>query len=108
VLTGVDRLLVATRYRGAEGAEFDDFPYHQTVLHHAVGEYVELSGWLEDLGECRSESDLPTAAREYLQFMADFVGVPVVMVGVGPGRDEVIWMGASETTFAGRLAATAS
>jgi hypothetical protein len=40
--------------------------------------------------------------------MADFVGVPVVMVGVGPGRDDVIWLGASETTVAGRLAAAAS
>jgi adenylosuccinate synthase len=107
VLTGMDRLLVATRYRGPEGAEFDDFPYHQTVLHHAAGDYVELPGWSEDLGECRSESDLPIAAREYLQFMAEFVGVPVVMAGVGPSRDAVIWMGASEGTFAGRLAAAA-
>ena len=31
---------MCTRYRGAEGAEFDYFPYHQTVLHHAAGEYV--------------------------------------------------------------------
>jgi adenylosuccinate synthase len=108
VLTGMDRLLVATRYRGAEGAEFDDFPYHQTVLHHAAGDYLELPGWSEDLGECRSEPDLPTAAREYLQFLAEFVGVPVVMVGVGPSRDDVIWMGASEGTFAGRLAAATS
>src|SRR6201997_2686751 len=95
LLSGFDRLLVATRYRGAEGAEFDDFPYHQTVLHHAAGDYVELSGWSEDLRECRSESDLPPAAREYLQFMAEFVGVPVVMVGVGPSRDDVIWMSTS-------------
>jgi adenylosuccinate synthase len=108
VLSGFDRLLVATRYRGAEGAEFDDFPYHQTVLHHAAGDYVELPGWSEDLSECRSESDLPAAAREYLQFMSNFVGVPVVMVGVGPGRDEVVWTGAGEGTVAERVAAAAT
>jgi adenylosuccinate synthase len=108
VLTGLDRLHVATRYRGAECAEFDDFPYHQTVLHHAVGDYVELPGWSEDLSECRSESELPAAARAYLQFMSEFVGVPVVMIGVGPGRDDVIWTSASESTVAGQLAATAS
>ncbi len=90
VLSGMDRLCVCTRYRGAEGAEFDQFPYHQTVLHHARGEYVELPGWTEDLTGCRSETDLPTAAREYLQFIADFVRVPVALVGVGPARDEVI------------------
>ena len=44
VLSGLDRLQVCTRYRGVEGAEFEDFPYHQSVLHHATGEYVELTG----------------------------------------------------------------
>jgi adenylosuccinate synthase len=92
VLSGFDRLQVCTRYRGAEGAEFEHFPYHQTVLHHATGEYEELPGWSEDLRECRSESDLPMAAREYLRFMSDSVGVPIAMVGVGPGREDIIWM----------------
>src|SRR6516162_3330157 len=91
VLSGFDRLCVCTRYRGAEGAEFDYFPYHQTVLHHAVGEYVELPGWSEDVRECRSEEELPQAARDYLQFIADAVRVPIALVGVGPGEDEVIW-----------------
>jgi adenylosuccinate synthase len=96
VLSGFDRLRVCIRYRGAEGAEFDHFPYHQTVLHHAAGEYIELQGWSEDLRECRSESDLPAAAREYLQFVAEFTGVPIVLVGVGPGREDVIWTGPTE------------
>ena len=85
-----DRLKVCTRYRGAEGAEFDRFPYHQTVLHHASGEYEELAGWTEDLTECREESELPTAAREYLQYMSEFVGVPIALISVGPGTDQVI------------------
>ena len=34
------------------------------------------------------------AARDYLQFVADFVRVPVALIGVGPGRDEVIWTAA--------------
>ena len=96
VLSGFERIKVCTRYRGAEGAEFDHFPYHQSVLHHSTGEYIELPGWSEDLGECRSEADLPGAAREYLQFISDWVGVPIALVGVGPGRDEVVWTEASE------------
>jgi adenylosuccinate synthase len=61
------------------------------VLHHASGEYIEMPGFKEDLSECRSESDLPQAARDYLRFVAEFVGVPIVLVGVGPGREQVIW-----------------
>jgi adenylosuccinate synthase len=63
------------------------------VLHHAVGEYTELPGWSEDITNARSERDLPEETRGYLRFIEDFVGVPVVLVGVGPGRDQIIWTG---------------
>src|SRR3954454_12411268 len=91
VLTGQDRLCVCTKYRGAEGAEFERFPYHQSVLHRVTPVYEELQGWSEDITECRTESDLPEAAREYLDYIANFIGVPVGLVGVGPGRDQVVW-----------------
>jgi adenylosuccinate synthase len=95
VLSGFDPIRVCTRYRGAEGAEFDYFPYHQTVLHHAAGEYIELPGWTEDLTQCQTEDDLPPAARDYLRFVGEFIGVPVVLVGVGAGREQTIWTQAS-------------
>ena len=44
------------------------------------------------------ESDLPQAAREYLEFVAEFVGVPIVLIGVGPGREQVIWTEAAAGT----------
>ena len=91
VLSGQSVLPVCTRYRGADGAVFDHFPYHQTVMHQVTGEYDELPGWTEDLSECRSEDDLPQTTREYLQFISEFVNVPVALIGVGPSRDAVIW-----------------
>jgi len=99
VLSGLDRIQVCTSYRGAEGATFDDFPYHQTVLHHTTAELTELPGWSEDLGECRTFSDLPSAAQEYLQFIAEHVGAPVTLVGVGPGREQTIWTDAGLQTL---------
>jgi adenylosuccinate synthase len=102
VLSGLDRIQVCTSYRGAEGAEFEDFPYHQTVLHHTTAELTELRGWKEDLGECRAFSDLPEAAREYLQFITEQIGAPVTLMGVGPGREQVIWTDAGMHTTLGR------
>jgi adenylosuccinate synthase len=99
VLSGLDSIQVCTRYRGADGAVFDDFPYHQTVLHHTSAELTELQGWKEDLGECRTFSDLPQAAREYLEFIAQQVGAPVTLVGVGPGREQVVWTDAGLRTL---------
>jgi adenylosuccinate synthase len=99
VLSGLDRIQVCTSYEGAEGATFDDFPYHQTVLHHTTAGLTELPGWKEDLGECRTFSDLPNGAREYLDFIAEHVGAPITLVGVGPGREQTIWTDAGEKTL---------
>src|SRR5438270_7746967 len=109
VLSGLPQLHLCTRYRSEAGAELDHFPYHQTVLHHAVGEYEVLPGWSEDLSDCRTEEDLPQAARDYLRFVADFVRVPIALIGVGPGRDEVIWTqaGADMAGAGGRATAGA-
>ena len=38
---------------------FDHYPYHQTVMHQATGDYEQLPGWDEDITECREERDLP-------------------------------------------------
>jgi adenylosuccinate synthase len=107
VLTGLDTIKVCTRYRGEDGAEFDHFPYHQSVLHHASGEYVELPGWSEDIGEARTPEELPGNARDYLAFVEQFVGVPVVMIGVGPGREQTVWTEAGRETAPGRAVAAA-
>jgi adenylosuccinate synthase len=93
VLSGFERLRLCTRYLSAEGAELDHFPYHQSVLHHAQADYVELPGWSEDIGGCRTLEELPSTAREYLDTIARYTGVPIALVGVGPGRDQVIWTG---------------
>ena len=102
VLSGLDRIQVCTSYRGAEGATFDDFPYHQTVLHHTTAGLTELPGWKADLGECRTFSDLPDGAREYLDFIAEHVGAPITLVGVGPGREQTIWTDAGQQTLLAR------
>jgi adenylosuccinate synthase len=93
-LTGIDPLGVATRYSGPEGVTFDEFPYHQTMVHKVRAEYDELPGWHEDITGARRIEDLPENASRYLDYISDYLGVPIVLVGVGPSRDQVIWTGA--------------
>jgi adenylosuccinate synthase len=101
VLSGLGSLRVCTGYRGADEATFKHYPYHQSVLHQATGAYEDLPGWDEDITECRTEEDLPAAARDYLAFLSDFVGVPIALVGVGPGREQIIWTDAGRDSAAG-------
>jgi adenylosuccinate synthase len=68
------------------------------VLHHATADYVDLPGWTEDLTGARSEEDLPANARAYLKLVAEQVDVPIALVGVGPGREQVIWTEAGMRT----------
>jgi len=105
VLSGQKTLRVCTRYRGSDGAEFDHFPYHQTALHHSIGEYEELPGWEEDITACRNEDELPQTARDYLQYISDFIKVPIALISVGPARDEVIWTSAGAGMYGSALAA---
>src|SRR6201996_6209158 len=92
VLSGIGPLRVAVRYRSKEGAVLEEFPYHQSILHSATAEYEDLPGFDVDLGACRTAADLPSAARDYLGFIAEYAGVPVKLAGVGPSRDQVVWI----------------
>ena len=49
----------------------DELPYHQSVLHAAEAEYEELPGFDAEIGDCRSEAELPPEARDYLDFVAE-------------------------------------
>ena len=90
VLSGLDPLRVATRYRGPGDAVFEDFPYHQSILHSAVADYEDMPGWEDDITGARKPEDLPSAARDYLDAIAEYSGVPISLVGVGPGREQVV------------------
>ena len=92
VLDGLDTIKVCVAY-DADGERHDPLPYHQTVLHHAEPVYVELPGWKQDLSGVRSRSELPAEAEAYLALVEEQAGVPIGMVGVGPGRDQVIRFG---------------
>jgi adenylosuccinate synthase len=102
VLSGLDPLRIATRYRGSEGAVFEEFPYHQSILHSALAEYEQLPGWEDDISTARSESELPREARDYLTAISDHAGVPIKLVGVGPGREQVIRTGAEALSVGAR------
>src|SRR3989442_1749349 len=59
VLAGIDPIRVCTSYRHGEGAVFDDFPYHQSILHSSEAGFEELPGFGEGIGNCRTPADPP-------------------------------------------------
>ena len=73
-----------------DGERHDHVPYHQSVLHKVRPVFEELPGWKTDITEITEWSELPTAAQEYVEFLATAAGVPITLIGVGPGRDQFV------------------
>jgi adenylosuccinate synthase len=88
VLTGLPELRVCTKYRTRSGALVDEIPLDEVATCEPV--YETLPGWSEPLGAARALSELPKAAREYVRFVEEEIGVPAWIVSVGVRRDETI------------------
>lgn len=69
---------------------FISFISHSLNLIFQV-KYEVLPGWQSDISSVRSYSELPLAAQRYVERIEDLVGVPVHYIGVGPGRDALIY-----------------
>lgn len=89
VLDGIDELKVCTQYN-IRGQTTDRFIPDGPELTAAQPVYTTFKGFHADLSLVRKLEDLPAAARRYIDFIQNFTGVPLVLVGVGPGREQTI------------------
>jgi adenylosuccinate synthase len=89
VLDTLETIRVCVAYE-ADGVRYDYPPYHQSVLHQVVPVYAELEGWQQDLTSSTTFDDLPVNAQRYVAFLVEQIGVPIHVVGVGPGREQFV------------------
>ncbi|MBV9253033.1 MAG: adenylosuccinate synthase [Actinobacteria bacterium] len=89
VLDTLPSLKVCVAYE-VDGVRYDHVPYHQSVLHKVTPVYEELPGWQTDLTGATLRADLPRQAQDYIDFLSAQAGVPVSLIGVGPGREQFV------------------
>ena len=89
ILTGLPEIHACVGYRVA-GKEIREFPASITTLGRCEPIYRSFRGWTEPIESARSLDDLPQAARDYVRWIEDALGVPVDLLGVGPERDATI------------------
>ncbi len=89
VLDTLEEIKVCVAYE-ANGVRYDYPPYHQSVLHDVTPIYESVPGWKSDLTRFTRFEDLPSEARDYVGFLREAIGIPIVTVGVGPGREQFV------------------
>ena len=90
VLSAFAEIPVCTRYRLPGGLETDEFPAHQSDFHHAEPVYETLTGWEDSLDAVEELDSLPEAARSYVGFVENALGVEVSLVSIGAERQRVV------------------
>jgi adenylosuccinate synthase len=53
--------------------------------------YETLPGWQQDISKCRTYSELPKNAQAYIERIEQLLETPVEWIGVGAGRDAMIY-----------------
>jgi adenylosuccinate synthase len=89
VLRGIRPIRICVGYK-VDGAERDEIPLDPDEIERAEPVYEVADGWDEETQNVREFDDLPSGARAYLRRIEALVGVPIVLVSVGPGRAETI------------------
>jgi len=89
VLTGFKKIKICTAYR-YEGETYQEFSASQRVLERAEPVWEEMDGWDSPLSEARKLSDLPINAQRYIQRLEEILETDMVLVSVGPGREQTI------------------
>jgi adenylosuccinate synthase len=89
VLDELDEIKVCVAYE-LEGSRCIDLPTSARQFANCRPIYQTLPGWQQSTADCRTLDDLPTAALDYLKFLAELMEVPIAIVSLGASRDQTI------------------
>ncbi|MFN7950906.1 MAG: adenylosuccinate synthase [bacterium] len=89
VLSGLERLEICVGYR-LDGREYVDSVPPTRLLERVEPVYETMPGWSESLSGLDRLDRLPTTARRYLSRIEELVGTEIVMLSLGPRREELI------------------
>ncbi len=89
VLNELETIKICTAYN-YRGELLETFPRDFEVLKECTPVYEEIEGWQEDINEVKDMSDMPAKTKAYIDKLSEVTGCPIVLVSVGPRRDQTI------------------
>jgi adenylosuccinate synthase len=89
VLSELPEIKICTSYLHS-GVKMQRFPGDAFLLESCKPVNETLAGWNTPINDARRLTDLPSAARRYIDRLAELLGLPVTIVSVGPDREQTI------------------
>jgi adenylosuccinate synthase len=89
VLSVAKEIAICTAYEW-RGQRTEAFPSDAFILEECRPIYETMQGWETDLTNCKRLTDLPPAARRYVDRLSQLLGLPVSIISVGPDREQTI------------------
>jgi len=89
VLDELEEIKVCVAYE-IDGQRCEDFPSSARRFAECRPIFKTMPGWQQSTAHCRSLSDLPRQALDYLKFLAELMEVPIAIVSLGASRDQTI------------------
>jgi adenylosuccinate synthase len=89
VLDGLPEIKICTAYR-CDGETLEELPSDADVLERCEPVYETLPGWDAKTAGARDFSELPAAARRYVERLSELLGGEVGMISTGPDRNETV------------------
>ena len=89
----VSKIAAAVSYNTDKFCYTQDINYVPTEYSNVVTyKYHTFKGWTIPKG-CKTYQDLPKEARDFIEFIEKFVGVPIAFIGIGPKDEDMIVRG---------------
>jgi adenylosuccinate synthase len=89
VLDGLDRLKICVAYT-LDGKVVDTPPVGADLFERCEPVYMEMPGWQQSTVGARGLDELPQAARDYLDKIAELTETPIDIISTGPDRTETL------------------
>ncbi|HOQ77740.1 MAG: adenylosuccinate synthase [Candidatus Cloacimonetes bacterium] len=87
VLQGLDELKICSAYK-YKGKLYRSMKLHPSQFDKIEPVYESFEGWDADICNCKNKSELPKAARDYLEAIEDFLETRICLVSVGREREQ--------------------
>ncbi len=88
ILDGLDELKVCKSYF-VNGEEKNYVPFQMNRVNIEPG-YESFQGWKTVVSEMKSYTELPDKMKTYINYLNNFLKVPVKYISNGPGREQII------------------